>query len=224
VPAAVAAYAALYQGGKPETGREVTRLILIVLLVVGVVGFGLAAAMIFVLHWEIEGIALAASLTIGAPRALRAAFRSGEETDQEETETHSRLPGLEAFAREYARSRGMALEDRDEFRRRFASPISGGPLKVMYGSLADGVTGRIVLWIQRDEMWQIQYWNMAVLPAPSGGVQAASAPGYRVEQNGDVMVIAEPVPDEGRSVERLDALRAVAARTAGAPSAQVAPR
>jgi hypothetical protein len=37
-----------------------------------------------------------------------------------------------------------------------------------------------------------------------------------VERSGDALVVAEPVPDEGRSVERLDALRAAATRVAGA--------
>ena len=126
----------------------------------------------------------------------------------------SRLPGLEAFAREYARSRGMALEDRDEFRRRFTSPIPGAPLKVLYGVLGGEVSGRLVLWIARDERWQVQYWNMAVVPAAASGVPGV-LPGFRVERVGNMLVVAEPVPDEGRSVERLDALRATAVRAAG---------
>src|SRR4051812_17001523 len=214
VPAAMDAYAGLYQGGAPDTGRQVTRLILIVLIVVGLAGFGIAAGLVFVLNMPIEGLALAAACVIAAPRAIRAALQTGRETDQTATEDHSRLPGLEAFAREYARSRGMALEDRDEFRRRFASPIPGAPLKVMYGRLGGDVTGRIVLWIARDERFAVQYWNMAVVPAPAGDA-AGVLPGFRVERVGDLLVVAEPVPDEGRSVERLDALRVTAVRAAG---------
>src|SRR3954447_21959809 len=214
VPAAKAAYGALFQGGAPDTGRQVTRFLLVLFLVLGLAGFAIAAALIFVLGLPIEGIALAVACLIAAPRALRAALQTGRETDQEELEAHSNLPALEAFAREYARSRGMALEDRDEFRRRFTSPIPGAPLKVMYGRIGADVTGRIVLWIARDERFVVQYWNMAVVPAPAGE-PAGVLPSFRVERVGDVLVVAEPVPDEGRSAERLDALRVTAVRAAG---------
>jgi hypothetical protein len=214
VPAAMAAYAGLYQGGAPETGREVTRFILVILLVVGVAGFAIAAALAFLLDMPIEGAAVAVACVVAAPRALRAALQTGRETDEVAEENASLLPGLEAFAREYARFRGMALEDRDEFRRRFASPIPGAPLKVMYGHLGGEVTGRIVLWIARDERFTAQYWNMAVVPAPAGDVPGL-LPNFRVERAGSALVIAEQVPDEGRSVERLDALRTSAVRAAG---------
>jgi hypothetical protein len=93
---------------------------------------------------------------------------------------------------------------------------------VMYGPLGGNVTGRVVLWIARDENWDLCYWNMAVVPAPAGDV-AGVLPQFRVERAGDVLVVAEQVPDEGRSVERLDALRATAVRaTGGVPDLETA--
>jgi len=71
-----------------------------------------------------------------------------------------------------------------------------------------------VLWIARDERWRVQYWNMAVVPAPPGDPPGV-LPQFRVERAGDLLVIAEPVANEGRSIDRLDALRATAVRAAG---------
>jgi hypothetical protein len=214
IPAAQEAYAGLHIDAHPDTGRQVSRVALIVVLVLGALGFLLAAALVFVFHDPIEGLAVAAACIIAAPKAIGAALRAGPETVQEDAAAASGLPGVEAFAREYAKARGMALEDRDEFRRRFSSPIPGAPLKVMYGQLGGNVTGRIVLWMARDERWVMRYWNMAVVPAPAGEA-AGVLPQFRVERVGDVLVIAEQVTNDGRSVERLDALRVTAVRAAG---------
>jgi hypothetical protein len=59
-----------------------------------------------------------------------------------------------------------------------------------------------------------------VLPAPAGDLPGV-LDNFRVERTGDVLVVAEPVLDEGGSVERLDALRATAVRAAaGVPQTQ----
>jgi hypothetical protein len=210
----MAAYAGLQGDYHRDTSRTVSTLAIVVLLVGGVLWFGIGALLALAFGLYLEALIEIAIGLFGAPRAIRAALRAGRETADEGVAARSRLPGLEAFAREYARSRDMALEDRDEFRRRFASPIPGAPLKVLYGKLGGEVTGRVVLWIARDDRWQVQYWNLAVVPAPAGDA-AGVLPQFRVERVGDVLVIAEPVPDEGRSVERLDALRATAVRAAG---------
>jgi hypothetical protein len=214
VPAAMAAYAGLHGEYHEETKRTVSGIALLALFVGGVLWFGFGALLALAFGLYLEALIEIAIGLFGAPAAIRAALRAGRETADDSVAARSRLPGLEAFAREYGRSRDMALEDRDEFRRRFASPIPGAPLKVLYGKLGGEVTGRVVLWISRDERWQVQYWNMAVVPAPAGDA-AGVLPQFRVERVGDVLVIAEPVPDEGRSVERLDALRATAVRAAG---------
>jgi hypothetical protein len=90
----------------------------------------------------------------------------------------------------------------------------------MYGLLGGEVSGRVVLWMARDERWQMHYWNMAVVPAPPGDA-AGVLPQFRVERVGDMLVIAEPVANEGRSIERLDAVRASAVRAAGGVPALV---
>jgi hypothetical protein len=214
VPAAQAAYAGIAVEDAAATGRTVGTAVFAVLVVVGLIWFALDALLAVALH-DYAAAFIGAVIGIGAiPWAISASRRSGRESADDQVASHSRLPGLEAFVREYARSRGMALEDRDEFRRRFASPIPGAPLKVMYGLLGGEVSGRIVLWMARDERWQMQYWNMAVVPAPPGDAPGV-LPQFRVERAGDLLVIAEPVANEGRSIERLDALRATAVRAAG---------
>ena len=218
VQAAAAAYAGGLSGHRSSTHRRVSTIALMVLFVFGLVWFGVDALLAFAFDMPYEALVVGVIGLLGAPAAIHAALRFGREAAADDVAVRSNLPGLEAFAREYARSRGMALEDRDEFRRRFASPIPGAPLKVIYGNLGDGVSGRLVLWISRTDAWEVRYWNMAVVPAPAA---AAAMPGYLVERAGAALVIAEQVPDEGRSIERLDALRAAAvaaaAGTAAAP-------
>ena len=211
---AQAAYAAVAARDAAATGRSVSTAVFAVLVVVGLIWFSIDALLAVAFHHYAAAF-IGAAIGLGAiPWAISAARRSGKESADEQVAARSGLPGLEAFAREYARSRGMALEDRDEFRRRFASPIPGAPLKVMYGLLGGEVSGRIVLWMAHDERWQVQYWNMAVVPAPPGDAPGV-LPQFRVARVGNVLVIAEPVPREGRSIERLDALRATAVRAAG---------
>jgi hypothetical protein len=215
VPATFDAYAGLTQGGGRISRWEVNRLALIAVFVIGVIGFGVAAFLAFVQGDKLEGAAVAAACIIGAPNAIRAALHAGDDIEEAQAGVGIDLLALDVFAREYARSRGMAVEDRDEFRRRYASPIPGTPQKVIYGPLGEGVTGRIVLWIARDDRFGVNYWNLAVLPAPDAPVVP---PGYTAHAAGGVLTIAEQVPDEGRSVDRLDALRAVAAAAAGKPA------
>lgn len=213
VQAAAAAYAGGLSGHRSSTSRRVSTIALMVLFVFGLVWFGIDALLAFAFGMPYEALIVGVIGVLGAPAAIHAALRFGREAAADDIAVRSNLPGLEAFAREYARSRGMALEDRDEFRRRFASPIPGAPLKVIYGNFGNGVSGRLVLWISRTDAWEVRYWNMAVVPAPAGEV-AGVLPQFRVERVGNILVIAEQVPDEGRSVERLDALRATAVRAA----------
>jgi hypothetical protein len=209
VPAAQAAYAALAGRDHGQTRRKVSLIALMALFAVGVIWFSIDALIAFAFHDYSEAVIGAIIGICGIPFAISAARRAGKETADDQVAARSKLPGLEAFVREYARSRVLALEDRDEFRRRFASPMPGAPLKVMYGLLGGEVSGRLVLWMARDERWQMHYWNMAVVPAPDGA-DLPSAPGYQVMRAGGAFVLAEPVQNEGRSIERLDALREVA--------------
>jgi hypothetical protein len=160
-------------------------------------------------------IGLTFTLLILGPGVLIGAFRAGREVETEDVATRAGPWGIEAFARGYARSRGMRLEDADEFRRRFLSPLAGVPLKVLFGPLAGtGATGRLVLWIDRSDLAAgKRYLNVAVVAAPAGGAQQVA--GYWVVEHAGALVIAEEVPDHGRSLERLDALASVAAGLAG---------
>jgi hypothetical protein len=214
VPTAQAAYAALAADDAESTGRTVSFAVMVVLVVVGVIWFSIDALLALAFHDHLAALIAAVVGVAAIPWAVSAARRTGREEAQSQVESRSKLPGLEAFVREYARSRGLVLEDRDEFRRRFASPIPGAPLKVMYGLLGAEVSGRLVLWMARDERWQMRYWNMAVVPAPPGDVPGV-LPQFQVQRVGDALVVAEPVPYEGRSIERLDALRVTAVRAAG---------
>jgi hypothetical protein len=216
VPAAVEAYGPILDQSYDANPGNPRVWYMTAVLVFGLIWFGVVAALAFAFDNKEAALVGLVAGVIGAPRLIRAAWQTANDSlelqGDDQAAGSPRLPGLEAFAREYARHRGMALEDRDEFRRRFACPIPGTPLKVMYGDLGDGATGRIVLWASRDEHFDLQYWNMAVVAAPAG--EPPLLTGYRVEVAGDALVIAEPVPDEGRSVDRLDALRAAAGSVA----------
>jgi len=118
--------------------------------------------------------------------------------------------GLAAFANEYARSRGMTMEDQDEFRRRFPIPVAGSPQRVMRGELPGGVAGRVVLWRDRN-VPERGFVNMAIVHAPP----SAAAPPYTATPAADGwLVVTEHVERAGRSVARLDAVAAEAARLA----------
>jgi hypothetical protein len=118
--------------------------------------------------------------------------------------------GLAAFAREYARSRGMYLEDPDEFRRRFPMPLPGSPQRVMRGQLPGGAEGRVVLWRDRNVN---KFVNMAIVAAPPA---AAQPPYTATPTDHGWLVITEHVDRPGRTVARLDAVAAEASRLAKA--------
>jgi hypothetical protein len=112
---------------------------------------------------------------------FRAAWRAGSEVRAEHTATHAGPWAVEAFARGYAVARGMQLEDRDAFRRRFASPVPGVPLKVLRG---DGC--RLVLWLDPSDLTRRTYHLIGI--------------GART--------VAHEVDDAGRSAANLDRLAA----------------
>jgi hypothetical protein len=106
----------------------------------------------------------------------------------------------------------MYLEDPDEFRRRFPMPLPGSPQRVMRGELADGVEGRVVLWRDRN-LPERGFVNMAIVAA----APAAAQPPYTAAPADDGwLVITEQVERSGRTVARLDAVAAEAARLAKA--------
>ncbi len=62
------------------------------------------------------------------------------------------LWALSAFTAEYARSRGLAEVDRDEFRRRLPDAPAGMPLRVLEGRLASGARGWVALWLDKTDL------------------------------------------------------------------------
>ena len=129
---------------------------------------------------------------------------------------HAHTWGLEAFAREYARTRGLWLEDDQEFRRRFRAPLHGGPQFSMRGQMADGVDGRLVLWRDGSDPQTLErIWNLVLVPAPAGEVEAPDEK-LHLWRAGDWLVVGEPSDDANRSLTALDSLR----RRAAAPAAR----
>jgi hypothetical protein len=106
----------------------------------------------------------------------------------------------------------MYLEDPDEFRRRFPMPVTGSPQRVMRGEIAPGVEGRVVLWRDRN-LKEKAFVNMAIVAAPPSQAQ----PPYTATPTSDGwLVVTENVDRSGRSLARLDAIAAEAARLATA--------
>ena len=114
-------------------------------------------------------------------RLFRGAWQAGSEVAADHTAAHAGPWGAEAFARAYAAARGMELEDRDAFRRRFDSPVPGTPVKVLRG---DGC--RLVLWTDDSDLTVRRFHLVGI--------------GSRT--------VAHEVDDAGRSAANLDRLAA----------------
>ena len=83
--------------------------------------------------------------------------------------------------------------------------------------IAPAVAGvGLLAWDRTDDMIAAGKLaaEKALAEAPAGDAPTV-LPQFRVDRVGNVLVVAEPVTNEGRSVERLDALRATAVRAAG---------
>ena len=114
-------------------------------------------------------------------RLFKGALDLGREAKADHAASHALPWGLEAFTRGYASARGLAVEDRDAFRRRFESPVPGTPLKVLRGAGC-----RLVLWADYSDVTRRRYHLIGV--------------GKRT--------VAHEVDDAGRSVANLDRLAA----------------
>jgi hypothetical protein len=191
VPAAVAAYSDLVRAQAKRSGARVGRIAFVVsaivaglLVLIDVAAFALADEPPIIL-WIATGFGVLIALpgVFGATRVARCDVIA----------SHIGLRagpwGIEAFARGYANPSRMRLEDVDEFRHRFDSPIPGRPLKVLRAS--DDL--RLVIWLSRYELPK-QHWLLAIAP--------------------DGEVTAQQVTDEGRSADALDALARAARQTA----------
>jgi hypothetical protein len=137
--------------------------------------------------------------------AVRGGVRSSE------LEIRTKAWGLQAFAAGYARARGLEEEDREELRRRLTLALPGTPHRSLRGRLPGGMEGRLVLWQDHLQPPERQYVNLALVPASGIEPDALAAP-FATAQADGWLAVYERVDDSGRSITRLDALAAEAAR------------
>jgi hypothetical protein len=145
-------------------------------------------------------------------RLVRGVLELGHDAAQSHTALRATPWGIEAFARGYAAAHGMVLEDPQVFRRGFASPVPGIALKVLHGPLADGLAGRLVLWLDATDLSTKRYGLLAIVPA--GDLTAVHPPEgapYSAFLHAGALVLSLEVPDAGRTAANLEALAAAAA-------------
>ena len=206
--AAVAAYGATAQAD-PQVGKRRRRGRLLLLALFAFIGAVIApAGAVF------GGVAAAAAvfgtvMLMGLVVALFMARGAG----RHESGFRQQAFGLEAFAREYANSRGLYMEDQDELRRRIPVPVHGSPQRVMRGALPGGADGRVVLWRDRNLPGR-GFVNMAIVHAPDP--PAAEPPYVATPADGGWLVVCEWTDQRGRSAARLDAVAREASRLAAA--------
>lgn len=182
VPEAAAAYGQMLGEEAAASGSSVRRIAMAAALVLAVLGLAAIAALGAFFGWP---AALGALIVVGPLfvfRLLRGAWRTGAEASADHLAARTTPWGLEAFARGYAAERGMVLEDRDAFRRRFDSPVPGVPLKVLRGG-----GRRLVLWLDTSDLAAKRHVLIGIGPAG---------------------VVHHQVDDAGRSVANLDRLAA----------------
>jgi hypothetical protein len=205
---AAAAYAPVAAGAGRRAGRIAGGIALVL---------GVGASLAWVALW----LALAAWFGASPPIALvmgaggviallvvsvRAAGSASGGTSHDHVVARARPWGMEAFAREYARSRGLRMEDVDAFRHRFDAPLPGRPIKAFHGDLGDGVRGHLAIWQDPTSPGRQRHWLLAVVRAPSA--LPSVAPGYVAELRSGALVVAREVAESDRSLAALDALAA----------------
>lgn len=214
VSAAQAAYRDIAeQMARARGSRWKVRAIALVAVLVGIalwIGLDLALMALFQSARFELALALVVSLLFLVPAGLRAAWQAGGEIHHDEVTARALPWGLEAFAEQYAASRGLRVEDADAFRHRFRSPVPGAPIRVLYGDLGGGVPGWLALWVD-DTLPQTRNCLLAVIPAQE---DAAPVTGYEAHVADGLLVLCDDVTADERSVARLDALRSVAAAAA----------
>ncbi len=189
-------------------GRRAGALFAVLLLVLGVP----IVALGFAFGGPATGVTL---LVLVGAAILALSLLGGRKVRRHDVRQRSEAWGLEAFAREYARTRGLQMEERDEFRRRLLMPLRGSPQKCMRGQFANGVVCHLVLW--RDQVHDSgmrRLSNLAVVPAPGDAAPSAAGGRYDVIPAGRWLVVAETIERGGRCVAGLDALLTEAVRIA----------
>ncbi len=196
VPEAAAAYAEAVRHEARGTGRGVRAIVAGAAVVITILA--LAAVILGGRLFGDNSLEIAAFIAVCAPfflwRLVRGVLEAGREASDDYLAVRATPWGIEAFARGYAAQRGLQLEDRDAFRRRFDSPVPGEPLKVLFGPIADGVpAGRLVLWLDKLDLAVKRYFVLAIVPGPHGPE-----------------VVSREISDAERSTATLDALAAEA--------------
>jgi hypothetical protein len=191
-----------------------------------------AGAAIWAAGWLLFGDApeafagAALMLALGLLGAWRAGRRAARDQGADRARTATAAWGLEAFARGYATGRRLRQEDPDELRRRLPPTVRGRPQKAWHGDLGDATPGHLALWIEPTLPGApTRHWLVAAISAAGldpATVEAAAGEDRRVTLAAGLCTIAEPVAADGRTAERLDALRSVAARVAAGAAAPVA--
>jgi hypothetical protein len=171
-------------------------------------------------RWVTEGAATHAWSTApqDVPSAVEAYASGGERRGlfrrrRGASASEAEAWGLEAFAAGYARARDMAVEDREELRRRVALPVPAAPERSLYGPLPGGATGRLVLLVDHAELSAERFANMAIVRAPDG--DAEPAPPFAAHRADGLLFVWQRVTAAGRSAAALDALAAEAVRLQG---------
>jgi hypothetical protein len=130
----------------------------------------------------------------------------------------ARAWGVEGFAREYARARGLRVTDREEFRRRMTMPVPGHARRSLQGALPGGLDGHLVLWEDPTVPNGRRLLDLAIVPAAGEGAPQPG-PGFEAWRSGPWLIVGREPGDEGNSVAGLEAAALEATRLAGQPSA-----
>lgn len=198
--------------------------LLVALIVAPVVAVPLLAGLLFGATELLVGALLVGGLLfgLGLLMAVRLLWKAPRLIRELAIPRLAETLGAEAFAREYARSRRLTLEDPNELRVRLRSPLPGAPLRAFHGPLGDRVVGHLAIWIDTGDLTDTVRHNVAVIPA--AGPRPQASPGYEAFTVDGSTIVAERVDRAGRSLERLDALRAETARIAQGRQPAASPR
>ena len=137
----------------------------------------------------------------------------GRAAGQHESSFRQQAFGLEAFAREYARSRGLYMEDHDELRRRIPMPVHGSPQRAMRGPLPGGADGRDrPLARPQPARPRLRRTWRSCRPRR----RPPNPPYVATAADGGWLVVCEWTDEHGRTAARLDAVAQEASRLAAA--------
>ncbi len=212
-----------YRTAASAAARPVARKVRGIVLGAGAVSAALTAV-VFAGVWAFGG-GLATAVIVGvlmfvitSGSMARGAGIVARTVGRDLTEARTRPWGLEAFARGYARTRGLRTEDPDELRRRLGSPVPGRAQKAWHGDLGDGVLGHLAIWLDPTSApAPPRHWLLAVVTAPADRAPQVATPHVLLPAPEGLCVVGVEVAEGDRSLDRLDRLRDAARAAAGRP-------